>query len=172
MPAGSNVTRLAILLALAAGCGFSPSLGEGAVTCGADDACPSGFQCCGGACFRECPAQDSGGPADAGQDSAVDGGGCADDDQDGVCNEDDNCLSVANPGQGDCDDDDNGDACDPVFTSACVTLRGTLSSAGGSTDVTGSRVIGVLGEPAHTSSSGNGFSLRGGLLPKSTGAAP
>lgn len=167
----SSPTRLAVLLALVAGCGFSATLGEGAVACGGGG-CPSGFECCNGACFRECPSQDSGVLADAGSDGASDATGCDDDDQDGVCDDADNCPSVPNPGQADCNDNGSGDACDPVLTSACVTLRGTLSSAGGTTEASGSRVIGVVGEPAHTSSSGNGFSLRGGLLPKSTGGAP
>ena len=35
-----------------------------------------------------------------------------DDDGDGVCNDDDNCPSVANSGQGDADGDGDGDACD------------------------------------------------------------
>ena len=44
-------------------------------------------------------------------------GGCPDADSDGVRDLDDNCDSVANPGQGDADRDARGDACDP-------TLRG------------------------------------------------
>ncbi|MEC8423104.1 MAG: putative metal-binding motif-containing protein, partial [Myxococcota bacterium] len=35
-----------------------------------------------------------------------------DDDGDGICNADDNCPSISNPGQGDADGDGEGDACD------------------------------------------------------------
>ncbi len=39
-------------------------------------------------------------------------GGCDDADEDGVCDEDDNCPADANPGQEDTDSDGDGDACD------------------------------------------------------------
>jgi len=38
---------------------------------------------------------------------------CIDDDLDDVCDNEDNCLGVYNPGQGDADGDGDGDACDP-----------------------------------------------------------
>lgn len=38
--------------------------------------------------------------------------GCPDDDGDGVCNDNDNCISVPNPDQADSDGDGLGDACD------------------------------------------------------------
>ena len=40
-------------------------------------------------------------------------GGCPDPDADGLCDEDDNCPAVANPGQEDTDADSVGDGCDP-----------------------------------------------------------
>ena len=40
-------------------------------------------------------------------------GGCSDEDGDGVCDDEDNCPTVANDGQADSDSDTFGDACDP-----------------------------------------------------------
>lgn len=39
---------------------------------------------------------------------------CVDDDNDGVCNEDDNCPNVPNPEQEDCNNNGVGDACDEI----------------------------------------------------------
>jgi len=167
----SDVNRLAAVLLLFAGCSFEPS-GEGQ-QCSPEGDCAPGLQCCDGVCRAECGDVDMGAPNDAGValDSDHDGGTCDDDDQDGICNDIDNCPTVANPRQGDCDGQNGGDACDPIFTAACVTVHGTFASAAGVTQVTGNRVVGVVGEPAHTTSSGNGFQLRGGLLPKASGGA-
>ena len=150
-----------LALALLVGCSFNVTPQSGAVTCATTDDCPGALECCGSplACRDDCGAQ-----PDAGADGA-DAGGCPDTDSDGVCDADDNCPKNANPGQGDCDGNGSGDACEPMWTAECVTLRHTLATAGGLTGAADRRLIGTVGEPAHTVSSGSSYRLRGGLLP-------
>ena len=154
---------LLLSLSLLAGCSFKPSFDN--VACGPAGECPPGFECCNGTtCLRDCNAADLGTQTDAG-DGGPDGT-CEDGDQDGVCDDVDNCPDVANPGQGDCDTNKIGDACDPVYEAQCYGLRATLSSGGGITEGTTDRLTGGLGESSHSISSGPGFRLRGGLLPR------
>jgi hypothetical protein len=57
---------------------------------------------------------------------------CLDDDSDGVCNEDDNCIAKANPGQGDADADGYGEACDPDTNNDCFITaldKGAINTA-------------------------------------------
>ena len=60
-----------------------------------------------------------------GIDEDCDGSDCLDDDLDGIPNDEDNCLSVANPNQTDDDDDGSGAACDcddtPATGATCQT---------------------------------------------------
>jgi len=118
--------------------------------CGASGQCPSGQECCDDDVCRD----DCGGG---------DAGPCADKDGDGLCDADDNCPTVANPGQYDCDDNDMGDACDPVLTAECLVLRGGVVSVGGvsaSAEYTLSGGGGMV--PAGASESA-GHRLRGGV---------
>ena len=154
--------RLLALLAFVAGCGFSPTVPSGAVQCGSGGECPGSLECCAGVCLANC------GPKDMGTTDGPTGdvGPCVDDDLDGVCDDDDNCPLIANPTQVDCDTDGLGDACDPVYTAACVTLRATLSSAGGVAEGASERLVGALAEPGQATSSSATHRLRGGLLPR------
>lgn len=92
--------------------------------CDDGDACTAESSCVSGSCLGrdpvQCPAEDACYEASRCEPSTgqcleperrADDGGC-DDDADGVPNESDNCLGVANPGQDDHDDDLLGDACD------------------------------------------------------------
>ena len=47
---------------------------------------------------------------------------CNDADNDGVCNNEDNCPVNVNPWQGDCDNDGIGDACDTHNGSGCIIV--------------------------------------------------
>ena len=154
-----------LVLALLAGCGFDPTAPSGGVLCSEAESCPGGLTCCpDNVCRDECGAGKDMGPADV---PPADTTPCvSDDDRDGVCDTIDNCPALANPSQVDCDGNSIGDACDPVYTPGCVTLRATLSSAGGVAEGASDRVVGVLAEPAQTTSSSPTHRLRGGLFPR------
>lgn len=60
------------------------------------------------------------------------GAPCQDDDSDGICNADDNCIAIANPGQGDADADGYGEACDPDTNNDCFVTaldKGAINTA-------------------------------------------
>ena len=62
---------------------------------------------------------------------------CSDVDSDGVCDEDDNCLVVANPDQSDGDSDGYGEACDVDTNNDCFITTadiGVIISALGSSE--------------------------------------
>jgi DNA-binding beta-propeller fold protein YncE len=75
--------------------------------------------------------------------------GCSDDDADGICQADDNCLEVANPDQRDTDSDGYGNACDADctdddFVSTLDFLRMLSEWAGpGSCDFNDDGVVGT-----------------------------
>ena len=84
-------------------CVFTPKCGNGkkdsrenCSNCPADVPCPPGTQCQNKVCEKIDPCKDKGG----------------DSDNDGICNDQDNCDNAPNPDQVDADGDGKGDACD------------------------------------------------------------
>jgi hypothetical protein len=154
------MTRVAVLLALVAGCSFSPSISG--VHCGAGDSCPPGQTCCAdNVCRDDCNAiTDGGGGVDMG-----DMGTCPDQDGDGVCDAVDNCPTVPNPGQYDCDGNSMGDACDPVLTAACLVLNGGVVSVGGISSSTSYTLYGAGGMVPAGASQNTNYHLHGGVNP-------
>ncbi|MDO9313160.1 MAG: hypothetical protein Q7T97_01275 [Burkholderiaceae bacterium] len=87
------------------------------------------------------------------------GGGCADSDGDGVCDSEDNCPAVANPGQQNTYGDARGDACEPRPVASCdldsdgdvdsidiagiTALRNKPASANPKADADGNGVINI-----------------------------
>ena len=52
---------------------------------------------------------------------------CLDDDSDGICNEDDNCVAVANVDQSDGDSDGYGEACDLDTNNDCAITTADIT---------------------------------------------
>jgi thrombospondin type 3 repeat protein len=151
-----------LALALVAGCSFSPSLnGTGCSTTGE---CPPGLTCCAdNTCRNDCSTIGDGGADMGGADADM--GTCPDQDGDGVCDAADNCPTVPNPGQYDCDGNGMGDACDPVLTAACLVLNGGVVSVGGISSSTSYTLYGAGGMvPAGASQNAN-YHLHGGVNP-------
>jgi hypothetical protein len=69
------------------------------------------------------------------------GGGCVDTDSDGVCDSQDNCVSVPNPDQKDSDHDGKGDACDNDSV-AQIKMNSSTSPSYGTAGVS---TVGAIG---------------------------
>ena len=106
-------------------------------------------------------AQDAGSPTDTSPpaDAAV-----ADGDGDGVPDDVDNCVDVANPDQADSDGDELGDACDARPDHADFRLTGSFLLFGGRLVDENQTVTGG-GHTAHGQISDGEFTLRGGFRP-------
>lgn len=80
----------------------------------------------------EPPTRDAGQPSTVAQDA-----GCADGDQDGICDSEDNCPKLENPQQEDADGDGRGDACPGLPCNA-----GPVETSLGAAELTGLTING------------------------------